>query len=104
MSRRKSKNLAARNRLRTELAACGVPPAEIASAVERLRFEQLVAHHGLEGARAIVYREVKTLDDKGYRPTRRDPLLHGPARATGATARAVRRRSTYAQWQLEGDQ
>lgn len=31
------------------------------------------------------------VDDRGYRPSHRDPLLTGAARATGATARAVRR-------------
>lgn len=41
-------------------------------------------------------------DDRGYRPAQRDGLLHGPGRATGAAARAVRRRTTYAKWQLRG--
>lgn len=34
-------------------------------------------------------------DDSKYRPNSRDPLLHGAARATGATAKAVRRGTSY---------
>lgn len=40
-------------------------------------------------------------DDRGYRPTQRDKLLHGPGRATGVAARAVKRRTTYAKWQVD---
>ena len=42
------------------------------------------------------------LDDKGFRPTRVDPLLTGAARATGETARAVRRKKGVTKFEHDG--
>jgi hypothetical protein len=51
---------------------------------------QLDAHHDRHHTRP---------DDRGYRPNPGDPLLRGAARATGATARAVKRRTTITRYQ-----
>lgn len=45
---------------------------------------------------------VPVLDDKGYRPTRLDPVLTGVARATGETAKAVRRGAAATKWEHDG--
>lgn len=44
------------------------------------------------------------LDDAGYKPTRVDRLLTGTARATGQTAKAVRRGKTVTKHDYEKDQ
>lgn len=92
-----------RQRLRQRLRAEGVSEAEIATILERKRREQLATRetdplkrHRLIHAEEIARAEAYTSpDDRGFRPTRIDPLLRGTARAVGATARAVRRGTTY---------
>lgn len=39
--------------------------------------------------------------DKGFVPCAPDPVLTGAARVTGAAARAVRRGTTFAQWEMD---
>lgn len=70
-------------------------PRGRAAAIGLLGLKQGVAYY----ADAIAT-EYRTVDDRGYRPARQDSLLHGPGRATGAAARAARRRTTYAKWQI----
>lgn len=55
---------------------------------------------GLEGVPRLE-EEWAPPDDKGYRPIRVDPLLTGPARASGLTARAVRRGKSYSQYDYD---
>lgn len=40
-------------------------------------------------------------DDKGYHPSRHDPLLHGPARVTGIAAKVVQRSKTITKSQYD---
>lgn len=42
------------------------------------------------------------VDDSKFKPTSVDPLLTGPARVTGETARAVRRRNGTTKWEHDG--
>jgi hypothetical protein len=67
---------------------------------ERARFAELVRVHGLDRARDIVYAEQPDQPpDSAFRPRYVDPLLRGPARATGDTARSVKARRGLAQWE-----
>jgi hypothetical protein len=62
-----------------------------------------------EAARLAAYRarlEEETyarlnLDDRGFRPTRPDPLTTGAARQTGVSARAARRSTAVTKWEYE---
>jgi hypothetical protein len=94
----------ARQRLRRRLRDQGVSDTEIARQVERLRQRQAAAlRAGVRpGDLEAVFDQTHTalrLDDTGYRPTPGDPLLQGVARATGATAKAVRRRRTLTRYE-----
>lgn len=42
--------------------------------------------------------------DKGYSPPRIDPVLKGPARATGATAKAVKRQKTMTKFEYDNQE
>jgi len=81
-----------RRRKRRELEKKGWPKAEIDNYIERMHFEQDCGRFGVEVARQMRYDRVKTPDDKGYKPPKRDSLLHGVGRATGDTAKAVKSR------------
>lgn len=76
--------------MRGKLRKRGYTEEEIADVIERMHFEQDCARLGVEAARQLRYDRIKQPDDKGYKPTRVDPLLKGTARATGDTAKAVR--------------
>ena len=95
-----------RQTLRKQLRAEGLDEALIAKIVEAKAWEQMQARHGVDGARDVRYAEAQRRAGHGasasYRPTPRDPLLHGPARATGDTARAVKSRRGLARWQVDG--
>lgn len=59
-----------------------------------------------EADRAQERREAETYarlspDDRGYRPSPRDSLKTGMARATGATAKVAGRRNTITKWQYD---
>ena len=90
--------LRARQDLEHELRLAGCAPALIARQVEELRVAQLHARLGAAGA---IDELCPTVDDTRFRPAVVDPLLRGVARATGATARAVRTRRGLAKWQIE---
>ena len=79
-----------RQQMRSKLRKRGYSEAEIADVIERMHFEQDCARLGEEAARQLRYDRIKSLDDKGYKPKRVDPLLNGVARATGETAKAVK--------------
>lgn len=82
----------AQNRLRavSELKACESNYRQITI----LRF-------GLHGITHDLSDEQEHLDDKAHRPAYVDPVLRGPARAQGYTAQAIKRRSTYTDWQMQ---
>lgn len=96
----KVRNQIARRRLRDQMTAAGCTPEKITHALEKLRFDQLVAIHGKEGAARILYKEAKPQpDDRRYRPTSPPAELRGAGRATGETAAAVRAGKTITKWQ-----
>jgi hypothetical protein len=73
----------------------GVPETVIRDRLEKMAFDQLVARAGIDIASAIRYANAPDQpDDSKHRPTYVDPVLRGTGRATGETAKAVRRRST----------
>ena len=45
--------------------------------------------------------KLESPDDSKYKPRRYDPLLTGPARVTGKTATAVRRKNTYTDYDYD---
>jgi hypothetical protein len=83
-----------RAKLRRQLNADGCTAELIDKILERQHFADLAAVHGEEHARRVLYGDLPEPDDSGYRPTHRDPLLHGPCRAVGPAATAARRRGT----------
>lgn len=104
-AKRKETHQKNRARLRKKLLAQGVPPdrvtAILANKAER-QHQQRIEERGAVAERERVEEETYkrlSLDDSKHRPTSVDPLLRGAARATGETARAVRRGSTVAKWQ-----
>jgi hypothetical protein len=76
--------------MRKKMRKQGYSEEQIADVIERMHFEQDCARLGVEEARALRYARIHEPDQKGYKPTRHDPLLHGPGRAMGDTAKAVR--------------
>lgn len=80
----------ARTKMRKKLRKRGISEEVIADVIERMQFEQDCARLGLEAARQLRYDRIKEPDDKGYKPTRYDSLLHGVGRVTGDTAKAVK--------------
>lgn len=97
-----------RARLRKKLLAQGVPPDKVAAILankaER-QHQQRIEERGAAAERERIEEETyKRLspNDSKHRPAPVDPLLRGAARATGETARAVKRGSTVAKWQYRG--
>lgn len=90
-----------RQKLRAKLRAEGASEALIEKIIERRRFDDLVARVGLERARELLNAQAhrQDPDDPGYQPRVADPLLTGPARVTGITAKVVRRRDTITRFQ-----
>lgn len=80
---------------------------EIADLSEKLDFVRLQARIGLDAARSMMYEKAQKrlqLDDTGFKPTSVDSVLRGAGRATGETARAVKRRRTTAKWEHDTNQ
>ncbi len=102
--RRKRRHGERRRQLRRKLEAQGVPEEEIERRLRAMQADQQrvrdVENHmrRLEARTDDAY---VTPDDRGYRPSRVDPVLSGAARATGETAKAVRRGKTITAWQHE---
>lgn len=100
---RKTKDRKNRQKLRAKLTAEGLSEELIEKAIEWQKHEDLITRHGLEEARAIQYTEAHRQDayrdDSGFKPVAGDPLLRGPARVSGITAKVVRRRNTITQFQ-----
>jgi SOS response regulatory protein OraA/RecX len=80
-------------------------PAELPSAVRRQFPEaRVISLTDEERARLQAQQDrfwANQPDDKGYRPKRIDSLTQGDARASGATALAVRRGKTLTKWEHE---
>jgi hypothetical protein len=76
--------------------------------VQRRRSEQIIEAQRVRAVEDDERRRVEdetyarlSPDDRGFRPAKPDSVLTGAARATGDTARAVRRGKTFTKWQLE---
>ncbi len=93
-----------RRQMRKKLRAAGASEALIERMVERKKFEQLARRHGsVEAAAAIRYSEQpEQPDDSAYRPRPVDSTLRGAARATGDTAKSIRRGRGLALWEVDG--
>lgn len=111
MSRTKNRS-EKRRQWRRKLESQGFRPAEIERIIaQRERraedlFRATQAREHLEEQEARLEREraaanapLEDPDDTKYRPVHHDPLTVGIARATGETAKAVRRGSTITGWQ-----
>lgn len=85
-----SNHAKARGRKRKKMREQGYTEEEIANVIERMHFEQDCARLGVEEARRLRYERIPEPDDSRYKPKRVDPLLKGPGRAMGDTAKAVR--------------
>jgi hypothetical protein len=68
----------------------------------RIHDSLAAARRSLRPAPASESAPLPDVDDRGYRPSRVDPLLTGPARATGATAQAVRRANATTKYEHDG--
>lgn len=98
-----------RARLRTKLRAQGVAEDLIEAKIADLRdaqraqrerdFPELTALAKEIDERGM-YRRLSP-PDSGYRPVQRDKLLEGVGRATGMTAKAVRREKGMTKWEYE---
>lgn len=95
----------------TRVVTCRGAPNEVEAALDLMTNAETrrgraaaIGLLGLERGREMCRQQIEngytSPDDRGYRPTQQDSVLHGPARATGAAARAVRRGTTYAKWQI----
>lgn len=105
IANRKAKDRRFRKKLREQLLAEGLNEQLIEKIIDQQRHDDLVARHGLEGAREVAYTEAHRQDayrdDSGFKPTGGDPLLRGPARVGGVTAKVVRRRDTITRYQYD---
>lgn len=107
VSNRADKDRKRRSALRKRLRAAGVPEGEIERILAVKREDDRAARHGEDprkGTREeILARTDDSLwpDDTGYKPSTVDSLLNGSARATGITARVVRRRETVTEYQYD---
>lgn len=99
---RKAKDRVKRKKMRERLLAEGASEQLIEKIIEQERRAQLVERHGLQEARRIIINQTsKEPDDTGFKPGAGDPLLRGPARVGGITAKVVRRRDTITQFQYD---
>jgi len=79
-----------RREKRKRLRELGYSEEYIADYIEKMHFQQDISRMGLEAARQKRYDSIPEPDDSKFKPGYRDPLLHGVARATGNTAKAVK--------------
>jgi hypothetical protein len=105
IANRRMKDRKRRKKLREKLTAQGVPEELIEQIIEQRRHADRAARHGYKGTDVYQYDPDNDAgyypNDSGYEPSEGDPLLRGVARATGMTARVVRRRDTITRWQYE---
>ena len=92
-----------RQRLRAQLEAEGVNEQLIEKIIEKQAHDDRVARLGLERTRDIANTQAhrQDPDDSRHQPSVADPLLRGPARVTGITAKVVRRRDTITRFQYD---
>lgn len=100
LSNRRTKDKHRRAALRAKLRAEGMAEPLIDEIIDRQRHDDLINRVGVDQARAI-RREGASPDpdDAGYKPSAGDPLLRGPARVGGITAKVVRRQTTITRFQ-----
>jgi hypothetical protein len=115
----------ARNRFRKKLESWGMPEEEIQICVDQYRERQRMKRNGTLAkdapmcTRAEYVRYLKKQpnhsnasvlrlgedyqppSDKGYKPVKVDSLLNGTARATGNTAKAVKKGKTITKYQYD---
>lgn len=100
---RAQKDRKRRKKLKERLRAEGCSEELIERIIAKERQKDLVRRHGSEDearrARAKSSRNMP--DDTGYEPDTVDPLLRGPGRADGITARVVVRGETITDWQYD---
>lgn len=108
ISNRREKDKRRRAKLRKRLEEAGVDPEKIERIIETKREDDRRARHGFAPESAPTREEIPANtdeslwpDDTGYEPTAGDPLLRGPARVTGVTAKVVRRGSTITRYQFD---
>lgn len=115
----------ARQKIRQKLRRWGMDPEELELCMIQIRERQIqknLGHLALDAplcTRAsyvrLMRKQITTNDkspahfrlgedyippsDTGYKPTQIDPLLQGTARATGVTAKAVRKRKTLTKFE-----
>lgn len=102
ITNRQEKDRKKRAKLKKRLRAEGYSEELIEQIIARRRHEDLVARLGEDQARTVRRVHAKREpDDAGYESSVGDPLLRGPARATGMAAKVVRRRDTITKWQYD---
>lgn len=106
ISNRREKDKKRRAKLRKRLRDQGVNEQEIERIIDQQRAYDRAMRGGWEPGPTrdeILANTDDSLwpDDTSYRPRTIDPLLNGVARATGATARVVKRRETVTEYQYD---
>lgn len=100
ISNRRMKDRKRRTALRAKLRAEGMAEPLIDEIIDRQRHDDLINRVGLDKARAIRSTGAPPdPDDAGYKPSAGDPLLRGPARVGGITAKVVGRQNTITRFQ-----
>lgn len=101
---RRVKDRQKRKKLKDRLRVQGVPEEKIEQIIEQRRQDDRARRHG-HNTDALRYDPENDQgyypDDSGYEPSAGDPLLRGAARATGMTAKVVKRRETITDWQFD---
>jgi len=95
-----------RAKLRARLEAEGVASQTIEAILAKEREDDRLRRLGVEpgpSREEILANTDDSLwpDDRGYRPSAPDPLLHGAGRVNGIAAKVVRRRETVTRWQYD---
>lgn len=112
----------ARQQFRKKLEKWGMDPKEIDLCVQQVKFRQRLKNSGVlekdaplctraeyvrylrkqSGANGAVLHfgeDYESPSDSGYKPSTRDPLLHGPGRVSGLAAKVVSNGKTITKWQ-----
>jgi SOS response regulatory protein OraA/RecX len=102
MARARRNASESRRQLKKKLRASGMSEELIERIIERKRFEQLARRHGsVEAAAQIRYAEQpEQPNDSAYRPRHIDSTLRGAGRASGDTAKSIRRGRALASWEM----
>lgn len=117
-----------RQEMRKRLLGWGMDPKEVELCIKQMKERQIMKARGelpvdaplctraeyarlvkknnapnYEGAGVLqLGKDYEPESDKGFKPTAVDPVLNGVARATGQTAKAVKRRRTMTKAQYDG--